>query len=778
MTIAYWLYDLLLVISCILYLPVMLYKVIIKDQSLRQFKQRLGLLSSRIKDKLTTKQVIWVHAASVGETGAAEPVVTELRQEFPEYKILFSTMTATGQEMAHKLIDEADEIIYFPFDLPWVMKKVLQEINPELVVLMETELWPNFLRQAKRLGSKVMIASGRISDKSIDRYQLLGSFGEEVIGQIDSYSMQSELDKERIITLGADKGLVYNNGNTKFDQEYSNTSHKAKEEIYQEYKLDPEAPIIVAGSTHEDEEEQLIACYQELKEQFPDLVLLLAPRYVGRKEEIEATYQEAGIETVRRSQLETRDPQQESVIIVDTIGELASLYGIADLVFIGGSLIDRGGHNILEPASQGKPVFFGPYMYNFKDSTELLLEHKVGIQVKNVRELTDKMTKYLSKPDLLAAKNKQALKLIEQNQGAAQANAKLAKELIATRKILLMRLSAIGDVIHALPVAKAVRETYPQAELTWIVEKKAKDLVVDNPNLDEVIVLPKEKWKTDFKEKKWATLKEVKSFFNNLQQEFDFDLVLDLHGLFKSGLTAYLSGARRRIGSQAGREGSTLFYNQQIELPDREIHQIDKNLYLAEKGLGATSQEVDFEIAISEQEQARVEQLLAELGVEETAKLIAINPRTSWSSKNWIPSRYAQLADRLSQELDCTVLFTGGPSDKQKIAQIQAKMKSNAYNLAGKTSLKETAYLYQQAQLFVGGDTGPLHLAVAMDLTAIALMGPTNPQTHGPYGDEHIVIQPDIECKNCWERECPKDAHKCMESITVEEVFQAVSCVV
>ncbi|AGB42275.1 3-deoxy-D-manno-octulosonic-acid transferase [Halobacteroides halobius DSM 5150] len=775
MRVAYWLYDLLLLVVFIFYLPVMLYKIIFKGEPKEQFKQRLGFLSARIKYNLSGKQVIWVHAASVGETGAAEPLVTKLRDKFPKYKILFSTMTTTGQEMAHKLIDEADEIIYFPFDLPWIIKRVLQTVNPELIVLMETELWPNLISQASKKGSQIMVASGRISDQSIDRYQKLGPFVEDVLAKIDSFSMQSQLDKERIITLGANEDIVYNNGNTKFDQEYGSTSPEAKEKIYQEFKLDPKEPIIVAGSTHEDEEEQLLSCYQKLKEKFPDLVLLLAPRYVVRKEEIEAIYHRAGIKTVRRSRIKTRDPQQESVIIVDTIGELASLYGIADLVFVGGSLIDRGGHNILEPAAQGKLVFFGPAMYNFKDSTELLLEHGVGIQVQDADQLAVKMACYLKDRARLKAKNRQALDLIKQNQGAARANAKLAQQLIATRKILLVRLSAIGDVIHALPVARAVRETYPQAQLTWIVEEKAKDLVIDNPNLDRVIVLPKEQWKADFKANKRATLKEAKEFFAKIRKEYDFDLALDLHGLFKSGLTAYLSGAKRRIGSQAGQEGSPLFYNQQLELPTTQMHQIDKHLYLAKKGLGATSQEVGFDIVISKEEKIKVDQLLTELKITETDKLVAINPLTSWESKNWLPSRYAQLADRLIKELDVTVIFTGGPSDQEQIEAIQDQMDTLAYNLAGQTNLKETAELYRRALIFVGGDTGPLHLAVAMGLPAVALFGPTTPVTHGPYGKEHIVIQPDIECKKCWKRECPKETHRCMEEITVDQVFSVIN---
>ncbi|MBM7622948.1 glycosyltransferase family 9 protein [Sporohalobacter salinus] len=338
--------------------------------------------------------------------------------------------------------------------------------------------------------------------------------------------------------------------------------------------------------------------------------------------------------------------------------------------------------------------------------------------------------------------------------------------------ILIIRLSAIGDVIHALPVAKALRESYPNAEISWIVESKAKDLVMDNPNLDDVILLPKEEWKAEFKQSKWTTLKQVKDFFVELKKKYDFDLALDVHGLFKSGLTAYLSGADRLIGPGDCREGSWLFYDERVKLPNN-IHQIDRNLTVA-KSIGAESKEISFDIAVSKEELERVDGLFSSLSISNDKKLIAINPFTSWTSKDWFKNRFAVLADRLVKERDCQVVFTGGPADKEEVDEIIEMMDKPANNLAGKTSLKELAEVYKRSNLFIGGDTGPMHLAVAMNTKVIALMGPTTPVTHGPYGKQHIVIQSDLECIGCWDRVCSKN-NECMKEITVDQVFTAAS---
>jgi len=339
-------------------------------------------------------------------------------------------------------------------------------------------------------------------------------------------------------------------------------------------------------------------------------------------------------------------------------------------------------------------------------------------------------------------------------------------------KILLIRLSAIGDVIHALPVAKATRERYPKAEITWIVEDKAKDLVIGNPNIDNLIILPKEEWKRDFKNNKWSTIKKARSFFKKLKKH-KFDIALDVHGLFKSGLTAYLSGAKKRVGPANGREGSTLFYQQKVKLPTTEIHQIDRNLQIAQ-GIDVKTDSVAFDIILSKEEEKMVAQILKELGLDSDKPLITINPYTSWSSKNWLNRRWAEVADNLIKDLNCEVIFTGSPADRAGVSEIIELMEERSYNLAGKTNLKELAGIYDRADLFIGCDTGPMHLAVAMETPVIALFGPTNPVTHGPYGDNNIVLKGDTPCKCCWKRVCQHNK-ECMKAISVNNLLEAVN---
>ncbi|OCL25589.1 3-deoxy-D-manno-octulosonic acid transferase [Orenia metallireducens] len=436
MSVAYFTYNFLVFIILLLYSPILIYRVLINKEDITSLLERFGFLSKDIIRRFKGEKVIWVHAASVGEAGAASPVVAKLKQRFPEYKIVFSSMTNTGRNMAQKIIKEADGFIYIPFDFFLIIGKVLKAINPELLLIMETELWPNLIKYSKKQGAKVMLVSGRISDSSFKQYKYLGPLLKNMFDQIDILSMQSQKDMDRIIKLGADEDKVCNNGNTKFDQEYGRVDSETKKAIYREFKLDPKQAIIVAGSTHDNEEEQLISLYKELKIKFDDLVLLLVPRYIDRVEEIESLYNQAGINTIRRSRVKDRDSAKQSVILVDTIGELAKLYGIADLVFVGGSLIERGGHNILEPASLGKLVFFGPHMFNFKDSTKLLLENKVGIQVTNVSELIEQMEYYLSNSNILEEQSRQAIEMIKDNQGASWRNIKLISRLLEGRKEL------------------------------------------------------------------------------------------------------------------------------------------------------------------------------------------------------------------------------------------------------------------------------------------------------------------------------------------------------
>ncbi len=425
----YLIYNLILLVFSILYIPYLLIKKITGSYN-KNLKERFGIISKEIINVFKDQPTIFIHAVSVGETVAASSLVKEIKNKLPDHKILFTTVTTTGQEMAHKIIDDADEIIYFPLDLSFAVKKALNSINPELIIIMETELWPNFINQADKNNSKIMFANARISDSSYKSYKYLGPLLKDMISKVDLFDMQSQEDADRIIDLGADKKKVFSSGNTKFDQTYAEIDNSEVKKYYEQFKLKKEQPIFVAGSTHDDEEKHLLNVYKNLKEKYKDLVFILAPRDVDRDEEISSIFESEGIKTVKRSNIEKRKPKIHDVIILNTIGELAKIYSIADLVFVGGSMMGKGGHNILEPAAQGKLVFFGPDMFNFKDSTRLLLENNVGVQVNSWQELSKKLIYYLKNRDELKNKGEKAREVIVKNRGASERIAKNAIKLI------------------------------------------------------------------------------------------------------------------------------------------------------------------------------------------------------------------------------------------------------------------------------------------------------------------------------------------------------------
>lgn len=423
----YIIYDILFMLLFSLYIPIFLFEMW-KGKYRKGLGERFGFISEDKFKKLAGRPVIWIHSVSVGETVAASPVVKEIKKKYPDHAILFSTVTETGQNMAHKIIKEADTYIYFPFDLSIILKSVFSQIDAELVIIMETELWPNFIREADKRDIRVVLANGRISDSSAKRYKYLGPFLKDMLDKIDLLCMQSEQDLSYIRELGAEKGKTFNTGNTKLDQNYSAVSETEKEHYYQEFKIDGDQPLLVVGSTHPNEEEQFIEVFKDLKKEFSRLIMVVAPRHIKRTEEIKEMYLASGINVICRTEIEER--VDEPIILLDTIGELAKIYSIADLVFVGGSLVERGGHNILEPAAHGKLVFFGPNMFNFKESTRILLENNAAIQVKNKEELIEKLKTFLQDSSLLKSYSKNTRAVIEKKQGASIKTVKLLKEIL------------------------------------------------------------------------------------------------------------------------------------------------------------------------------------------------------------------------------------------------------------------------------------------------------------------------------------------------------------
>ncbi|MCI0528784.1 MAG: hypothetical protein L0Y56_15200, partial [Nitrospira sp.] len=300
---------------------------------------RLGFLPHALKESCQQDPVFWIHAVSVGEVMVAVPLVKRLRQSYPHGRLLVSTVTQTGQAIAVKKILEADQIFYFPYDLPWIVARVIRKIRPSVFVFLETEIWPNFLFALARAGVPAVMVNGRLSSGSYKGYRLLRSFFRKVLETVNLFSVQTDLDRERLIALGVDSHKVIKTGNMKYDQAIVLSSENT-EDIKKGLKLSTSCHLIVAGSTHEGEEEVMIACYRKLVQSYPNTRLMLAPRHLDRLERIEGFIHRQGFTSVRKTKMESTAFSvlpSDAIILLDTHGELQCLYSVASLVFVGGS---------------------------------------------------------------------------------------------------------------------------------------------------------------------------------------------------------------------------------------------------------------------------------------------------------------------------------------------------------------------------------------------------------------------------------------------------------
>ena len=352
------------------------------------FLPRFGFLSAEQLKLFAGRRPIWVHAVSVGETIAVKPLLAELKRRYPERPIILSNMTETGRSIALSL-REVDLAIYFPFDYPFAVRRLLASLHPCLVVIVETELWPNFLRAARRAGIPTVIVNGRISDRSLQRYLKLGSFFKSVLGDLTACCMQSDEDGRRIISMGAPASRVHVTRNLKFDISCHSYSPAELESIRSRFRIPHDLFIYTAGSTHPGEEEAVLSAFTELQATGVPVVLVLVPRHPERAVAVGELVKRRGVGLVLRSAIGERvaDLSSGDVLLVDTVGELLALYALSDLVFVGGSLVPLGGHNLLEPASLGKATLFGPHMTNFRDIAALAQAYGAARQVADADSL-------------------------------------------------------------------------------------------------------------------------------------------------------------------------------------------------------------------------------------------------------------------------------------------------------------------------------------------------------------------------------------------------------
>lgn len=373
---------------------------------------------------------IWLHGASAGDLLALSPMIDRLRERFPEARFLVSTTTNTGHLMARdKLKGKIDAVVYAPWDMWGATRRAVRALNPDLLVLEYTEIWPNLIRAAHRHGARVALTNGRFSPAHLFRYRALFALIENPLDEVDLFLMREDEEAERALSLGAQAPRVCVTGNTKFDALAPAGEAPDDENLRQALGLKAGERVWIAGSTHEGEEEVLLAVYQRLRKVFPDLRLVVAPRYIDRAADIAALVRAQGLQVSLRS---GGGGARSPVVVLDSIGELARAYRLGTLVFVGGSFTTRGGQNILEPAAQGRAVLFGPHMENFHDSVQVLVG-RGGIQVKDQDHLYNVMLDLLSRPEDLAQLGVLARNVVRQVSGASARNVERLALLLEPR---------------------------------------------------------------------------------------------------------------------------------------------------------------------------------------------------------------------------------------------------------------------------------------------------------------------------------------------------------
>lgn len=420
-------YDLIFLIFTLIYLPLYLFR----GKFHQGFSRRLGSLPKG----LNLDRPIWIHAVSVGEVIAIKGLVTELRKAYPQKKIVISTVTATGNKIAGTLIKEGDFLTYLPLDFSFIVKGVLRKINPCIFIIAETEIWPNLVGCLDQQKIPVVTVNGRISDSSYGGYQAIGLFIRPILRKINQFCVQSDTDALRLQNLGVEKENIQITGNVKFDINLDEASGVDALAYRKKLWLAQDDQLLVCGSTHPNEEELIFKAYQELSIVFPKLKLLIAPRHPQRSNDIADLAINNGFMPIYISSITGACPAciNQAVFILDVIGELFNYYAAADIVFMGGSLAQTGGHNIIEPASLKKPVIFGPYMFNFRDISELFLKNKAAIMVSGQIELVAKIKEILVNTSATKEMVERAYGLIIVNRGATIKNIQVIKQVRAQR---------------------------------------------------------------------------------------------------------------------------------------------------------------------------------------------------------------------------------------------------------------------------------------------------------------------------------------------------------
>lgn len=410
-----------------LFLPFILLRLWIKNRKnpngLQFWHERLGL---GLRHPLPSGG-IWVHAVSVGESLTAIPLIKRIQQRYPSLPIIVTNETATGAERIRVALGNSITPLYFPYDLPLILRKFFKALQPKLLILLETELWPNLLAACQLYQVPVALVNARLSERSALSYRRILPITQAMLKSINVISAQFQADAERFIDLGFSPERIHITGSLKFDV---TLPRNLLEQAQQWQKIWGENRLVwIAASTHPGEEELILQVFKQVRHSFPDLLLVSIPRHVDRASQLEQLYRSQNYNINKRSD-HKRDLNDIDVLIGDTMGELLIFYAAADLGFVGGSLVEKGGQNPLEPAAVGLPILTGPYTFNFATITEQLKQRNAAIQVNNATELAEQVISLLSDPVRRQNMGREAKKFVEENKGSVLKQMQLIESLL------------------------------------------------------------------------------------------------------------------------------------------------------------------------------------------------------------------------------------------------------------------------------------------------------------------------------------------------------------
>ncbi|QDU41443.1 3-deoxy-D-manno-octulosonic acid transferase [Maioricimonas rarisocia] len=425
--------NLLYLFGALLASPLILYRIVVQGKNRDGWAEKLF---GQVPLRTSEAPCVWFHAVSVGEVLLLQTLVQQLRDERPDLECWISTTTSTGRAVAREKYPDA-RVFYFPFDFTWAVRRAIARVRPDLVALVELELWPNFIREVSRRDIPLAMVNGRMSDRSFRGYRRLRPLMKRVFASFDRLAVQADEYGQRLVELGSRPEAVIVTGSVKFDGVQRDRHHPLTAELRSAFGLPPDARVFIAGSTQAPEEEIALSTYRQLQEEFPDLRLILVPRHKERFNEVADLVKRAGLPLRRRTQTlsfttvpPTDASSERPVLLLDTLGELAACWGLADIAFVGGSLTKRGGQNMIEPAAYGAAVLFGPNTQHFRQVVQLLLSADAARVVCDGAELTSAVRDYLQNPLAARRMGEAARRLVFTQQGATERTVEVLRSLL------------------------------------------------------------------------------------------------------------------------------------------------------------------------------------------------------------------------------------------------------------------------------------------------------------------------------------------------------------